>query len=71
MEEDKKLKLQDEIQKIIDNHQQNNMIDIVEENDNKILGHRIEKAPPALPCLSSNVSIDFAPSRGRFAVANR
>ena len=71
LEKDKKLKLQEEIKKMLEEHEQNIIMDFVREKDNTILAHKLQRSHPTLPCLSSDVNIDFAPSRGRFAVANR
>ena len=73
LDKDKKHKLMNEIKVLLElkeNHPSNKTCNM-EELDNTKLDHRVERSHPSLPCLSADVGIEFAPTRGRFAVANR
>jgi len=73
LDEEKKCKLENDIQTLLDGLE-SDMLKITtteKEMDDKITMHTLGKSHSYLPSLSVNVDIEFEPSRGRFAVANK
>ena len=73
LDEEKKCKIENEIQALLEGLENDTIkkTNIGKEIDNKIVKHTLNKSHSYLPSLSVNVDIEFDPSRGRFAVANK
>jgi len=73
LDKDKIKKLEEEIRKILESAEQNpnSTTKGITEVDNTIVHHKVARPHPDMPFLSADVSIESAPTRGRFAVANR
>ena len=73
LDEEKKCKIENEIQALLESLENDTIkkTNTGKEIDNKIVKHTLKKSHSYLPSLSINVDIEFDPSRGRFAVANK
>ena len=73
LEEDKKCKIENEIQALMKalEHETPDLTNPGKEVDDNLLKHKLGKSHSNLPFLSVDVDIEFEPTRGRFAVANK
>ena len=73
LDEEKKCKLENDIQALLEGLESDTLkiTAVGKEPNEKINTHTLGKSHSYLPSLSVNVDIEFEPSRGRYAVANR
>ena len=73
LDEEKKCKLENDIQALLEGLENDTLkiTAVGKETNEKINTHTLGKSHSYLPSLSVNVDIEFEPSRGRYAVANR
>ena len=72
LDEERKCKIENDIQALLESLESDtNKRTTGKEIDGKIIKHTLGKSHSYLPSLSVNVDIEFEPTRGRFAVANK
>ena len=73
LDEEKKCKIENEMQALLEDLENDTTktANPGKKIDNKIVKPTLDKSHSYLPSLSVNVDIEFDPSRGRFAVANK